>query len=398
MADGTPGRARGEARVAVVGVSDSETCGVRDHATLLADAIEDRGVSCAWRWLTRRDHSFGGARSEFGAWAGALGEELGDAPFDAVILHYSVFSFSFKGIPVFVPATMRALRGSRLPVVSILHEFAYPLGPGGLRGRSWALSQRAVLPSVIGGSAAALVNVPSRAEWLATRRWLPSRPIAFAPVFSNLPPPAAQRPPVAVEGQQIGLFGYAYEGAASTLVLDALHLLRARGLRVSLRLLGAPGRESPAGQAWLTAARSRGIEELLSFSGVLSGQQLSDALAACTVLLHPEPTGPTSRKGTLAASLASGSAVVAIDGPGRWQELVDADALLLVDPSAEPLADGVAALLEDPSRRAALGASGRGFAASNMGVQRTVETVASILREALGPGGQALPLALGSPG
>ena len=91
--------------------------------------------------------------------------------------------------------------------------------------------------------------------------------------------------------------------------------------------------------------------------------------------------GPTSRKGTLAGSLASGTPVVALDGPRTWAELVAADAVALVPPSPRALADALAAQLGDEPRREALGARGRAFAEARMSLAGTAATVTSLLDE-----------------
>lgn len=370
-------------RVAVIGMSEGATCGVYDHATLLGRALADENISCSLHWLRRSENSVTGARSELRAWTQELVPELRGRQ-DAILLHYSVFSYSYRGVPLFVRPTLAALRATGLPMVTVMHEPAYPWKLGGLRGKVWAVTQRAALVGVMRSSAAVVVTAPFRADWLSSRRWLVRRPIALAPVYSNLPPPASGAPR-AHRGSTIGLFGYAYEGAASALVLDALALLHARGLPARLSLLGAPGGDSPAGRAWLAAARRRGLERSLSFSGVLPAEELSGALAACDVLLHVEPTGPTSRKGTLAASLAAGRAVVALDGPLRWQELLDAQALAVVQPTPAALADATQGLLEDDRAREALGARGRAFAASAMSVERSARVVAELLQRTASP-------------
>jgi glycosyltransferase involved in cell wall biosynthesis len=244
----------------------------------------------------------------------------------------------------------------------------------------WASSQRAVLFDVMRSSSAVVVTAAFRAEWLTSRSWLPQRRVLVAPVFSNLPPPRAGASPER-GSHVIGLFGYAYEGAAVFLVLDAVRLLQDRGVEVQLSLLGAPGRSSAAAEEWLKAARTRGVADALSFSGTLAAQELSDSLAACDVLLSAEPTGPTSRKTTLAASLASGRAVVALDGPLRWSELIRSQAALVVPPTATALADAIAGLLEDEGRRETLGARGKAFAQRMMGVERSAEAVARLLED-----------------
>jgi glycosyltransferase involved in cell wall biosynthesis len=371
-------------KVAVVGVSQGRICGVRDHATLLAEALSGEDIACSCHWLYRGGESIRKSRTEFRAWAGELGAELHASEPDAIVWHYSVFSYAYRGFPVFVAPALAAMRAGGAPVITVLHEFVYPWRFGGVRGTGWALTQRALLMAVMRASAAVLVTAPFRADWLRSRAWLPRRPAVFAPVFSNLPAPSFElSEPDRTEGL-IGLFGYAYEGAAASLVLDAMRLLDARELRVRLKLLGAPGPDSTAAGEWLAGARARGVAHMVSLSGVLSAQALSDALAGCDVLLHVEPSGPTSRKGTLAGSLASGSAVVAIDGPNRWAELTESGAAEVVQPTASALADAIAGLLGDEPRREALGARGGAFAREAMSVQRSAKVISELLDGLLG--------------
>ncbi len=365
---------------ACVGMSTSRICGVRDHAVLLAGALRHENVSCSLHWLWHDDHSITVERRQIRDWARGLAAELDGAQPDALLLHYSVFAFSYRGLPVFVPSTMSALRALGIPLIAFLHEYAYPWHRAGVRGTVWASSQRALLFDVMRSSSAVVVTAAFRAEWLASRFWLPRRRVLVAPVFSNLPPPSAEASPDGAS-EVIGLFGYAYEGAAISLVLDAVRLLTDRGAGVQLTLLGAPGRPSAAAEEWLAAARTRGVAHLLHFSGTLSAQDLSDSLAACDVLLSAEPTGPTSRKTTLAASLASGRAVVALDGPLHWAELIASEAALVVPPTAAALADAVAGLLEDEDWRETVGARGKAFADQAMSVVRSAGVVAQLLED-----------------
>ena len=140
-----------------------------------------------------------------------------------------------------------------------------------------------------------------------------------------------------------------------------------------LRLIGSPGPDSRAGEAWRASAAEMGVAERLSFTGVLGPQPLSDALAAADLLLFADPPGPTSRKGTLAGSLASGTAVIALDGPSTWAELRRAGALTVVPREDSALATEVTRMLGDDRGRAGLGARGRRFAETAMGVPRTAE-------------------------
>lgn len=367
--------------IAVVGISVSPTCGVRDHAGLLAADLTRRGHSCTFHWLRREERSLRGARAEVLAWTRELAPALSDNRPGAILLHYSVFSYAHRGLPLFVRPTLAALQSSGAPVVSVLHEFAYPWRYRDWRGNVWAIAQRAALIPVMRTSCAAITTGDARVQWLTSRPWLPRRRVLLAPVFSNLPAPSA---PDGGHGHElIGLFGYSYQGAAMSVILDALGDLRGRGLGARLRLLGAPGRSSSAGDAWLDGARERGLEDAVSFSGALPAQELSDALAECDVLLFVDEAGPTSRKGTLAASLASGRPVVALDGPQTWSELVERRAAQVVAPTDSALVDALSVLLEDERSREELGLRGRVFAEREMGLSRTTEAVRSLLADPL---------------
>jgi glycosyltransferase involved in cell wall biosynthesis len=365
-------------RLAVVGISHRQVCGVRDHGEILARELQGTaGVSCTVHWLTRQESSLGGSRAEVRAWTRRLADELQAQPPDAILLHYSVFAYSHRGVPVFVAPTLAAVRRSRVPIVAFMHELAYSWNTRGPRARVWALTQRVALAAVMCACAAVIVTEDGRAAWLRSSSWLPRRPVLVAPVFSTLPPPSPGAG--GGGGLLLGVFGYSAQGAAVELILDAVAEMRARGTGVRLRMLGAPGEQSSAGEAWRAAAGSRGLGEVLSFSGALPAQELSDALAACDLLLFSEAVGPTSRKTTLAGALASGTPILAIDGPLTWRKPASEGAIRLAAPVAAALADAGIELLGDERARELLGARGRDFAAAEMSIARSAEAVLQLV-------------------
>jgi glycosyltransferase involved in cell wall biosynthesis len=370
------GAAEPARRVAAVGMSLGATSGMRDHARLLAQELTAQGTPCSLHWLARsEDQGLTAARAETRRWARALADQLREQRPDAIVLHYASFAYAHRGVPLLLGPTLAAIRRSGAPVIALMHELAYPWR-GGARGALWAASQRAALVPLVRSSSAVIVTTEQRSQWLASRRWLPRRAIAVAPVFSNLPPP---HPQVAVDDSLVGLFGYAYEGAAVAIVLDALTELRGHAGAVVLELLGAPGPETEVGREWRHGARQRGVADALRFSGRLPAQELSDALARCAALICAASPGPTSRKGTLAAELASGRPVVALDGHLTWSELVEQDAARVVAANPAALAGELARLLSDTGARDALGARGREFHERRMAVARTAELVISLI-------------------
>jgi glycosyltransferase involved in cell wall biosynthesis len=386
-ADGALERLAAGARVGSIGISIDQPCGVRDHAVLLAAALAEGGCSCPLHWLSRRGKTLAAERSDVRVWAQTLTRELQDTPPNAALLHYSVFAFSHRGVPVFVRPVLAAVRDRQVPLVTFMHEFAYPWRLGGARGTVWAATQRLALREVVQASAAIVVSSDARAEWFRARRWLPRRQTFVAPVFSNLPAGAArttaERSPDGGDVARVGLFGYAHEAVAVDTVLDALRLLRDDGEEVELALLGAPGRVSPAGAHWGQAAAERALAGTLGFSGRLPAQDLSDELARCAVLLFAERGGPTSRKTTLAASLDSGRPVVALDGRNSWPELLQSGAAVVVPPDPRSLANALARLLSDREERVRQGARGRAFAQRAMSVEQSARIVGDALARAI---------------
>lgn len=366
--------------VAVVGLSFEGACGVQDHTTLLTSALTASGIPVHTQWLVRHRSSLLDARTEVRGWTGSLGTSLRTAQPGAVVVQYSVFSYSHRGVPLFVPTVFSAVRDLGIPVVTFLHEFAYRWRGGGWRGTVWAATQRLSLVQVMRHSDAVIVTTEQRRDWILTRRWLPRRPIRVTPVFSNLPKGGGTAPPAG--RPTVGIFGYAYEGVAVTAVLDALSILRRQGCDVPLLLMGSPGPDSDAARLWLTAARDRGLASEVKITGFEPAQQLADRIATCSVLVFPDSRGPSSRKGTLAAALGSGRPVVAVDGPDRWDELVQADAVQLVAPDGPALAHGIKQVLQDAGRAEGLAGRAHAFAAAELTVERTAEVVVQALGDA----------------
>ena len=150
--------------------------------------------------------------------------------------------------------------------------------------------------------------------------------------------PVADRPRVRIIGQ-------------STRGADELHAL-AQGEGVELAI------ESQLDDALLAARYQRAL------------------MTVCAARL--EPFGLTALE-----SMACGTPVVAIDEAGYRETVVDGETGLLVEPNADALAAGIAALLGDPARRRRMGAAGRELTERCWTWPKSVARLEAILQRAV---------------
>lgn len=337
-----------------IGVSATSMCGVRDYARILAEELRTDGCIVETRWLEGPS-----PRRRRKRWLDAVVDESRTSGAAGIIWHYSVFSYSHRGVPTMVPGLCRSLRRSGTAIVPVLHELAFPWGEEGWRGRVWSATQRAVLPMVVGLSAGTIVTTSDREAWLRTRRWLPSRPVVTAPVFSAVPdralPAAGLR-----SGMRIGMFGYS--ASAAELVLDAFVQVCEFRPGTELWLLGGVGATDSVGTVWRKYAERVGVGHALRFSGELDAADLSDAIRACDVFVFHDGHGPSSRKSTLAAVLAAEKPVVAVDGDQTWRELIACEAVILIpEGNSRILAEGLLMVMRDEDLGREMGMRARMF-------------------------------------
>lgn len=341
-------------KLLVVGASATPVCGVRDCARVLASAFEHAGVENETLWWERQPHAgVGATRAAAAAFAGELGVRAQSFRPDAVLWHYSPFAYGPRGLPAGVGSFRRAVARTGVPAAGLLHEYAYPWGRRGWRGTVQASSQRLALAGVVRSLAGLVATTDERGEWLRTRAWLPSRPVTVLPVPSNIDASVTDSsrnggPP------RIGLFGYSGDAAEPALVIAAVAGIRRRQPDARLVLLGAPGPDSAAAEIWRNAALAEGIGSAIEFTGTLAAGELSRALAALDVVVVADDVGPTARRGTLAAALAHGKAVVAVDGPATWRALAAEGAVALTARDPGALAETLASVIGDDARRAEL--------------------------------------------
>ncbi|HZT87465.1 MAG TPA: glycosyltransferase family 4 protein [Stellaceae bacterium] len=141
-------------------------------------------------------------------------------------------------------------------------------------------------------------------------------------------------------------------------LLRALKILRDEfGRRDFHCVLIGGGPHQPAMDAY---AREIGVEELCTFTGRISDEALCRILSSADIAIDPDPKNPWSDKSTMnkiVEYMYFRLPIVAFDL--AESRVSAAEAALFVEPNVErELARGVAELLDDPQRRAAMGACG----------------------------------------
>lgn len=381
-------RARGAGpRLLVVGVSTTPVCGVRDYSRVVGNALQDAGMDVEVVWW-ERDPRWSVTRtlSEQQAWLEQVEVRARSEQPDWIVWHYSVFAWAVAGVPLLAPGAARRLGRLGLPILLVAHELTFPFGRRGWKGLLWATTQRLALVWPLHASRFVVVTTEERRRWLESRRWLPSRPVRCLPVCSNLP--AVAGPPST--GPVAGVVGFGTEGALAGETMQALARLRADGIDVRALLVGAPGEVGTAPDRWRAAAREARMTDALEFTGVLPAPELAAALAGTEVVILPDPGGPSSRRGVVAAALALAKPTVAVDGPETWQALVESGALSLASPSAEGLAEVLTTLLRDDERRRAMGARAAEFYERRMAPRVLATALRTLLEGELRAGEEAI--------
>lgn len=351
---------------------------MRDYGDLLAEELGRRGMEARAEWLPNDGVVLGDA---LGASMKYLRVAAGMARGSVVIWNYSPFVYAYRGVPLPGVLFGIVLRARRIPVITVLHELAYPWGRRGLPGRVFAITQRTALLPVLAGSAAVVVTTEQRAASVRRRRWLGRRtaPVAI-PVFSTVGETA---PPIEREPAEcrIGVIGYGSDGAQPELLCAAVRRLGSLdGVRIVL--LGAPGPDSREGKEWIRAAAAASLEDAIEFTGEqVSIPELSASFAACDVITLVDEEGPSSRRTMLAAAFAHGRATIATDGPNRWDGPIEEAAMLVVAADPVELGHALQRILDDPSERSSMGERASEFYQREMSLRNTADVMSALIAQ-----------------
>lgn len=189
-------------------------------------------------------------------------------------------------------------------------------------------------------------------------------PAHMVPVGSNIPvqPLDADRRRalrgrwnVSDRGILIGYFGLAHRSKGLQALVEALRLLRHRGVNAHLLIIGGdPGTSDRSNLAFLTSIhnliRTADLESRVTWTGPLPPETVSHALSACDLMALPYTEGASTRHGSLIACLEHGC--VTITTIPQDAAMLEPGVPIVPRRSFEALADTIESLIHSPDRQA----------------------------------------------
>jgi glycosyltransferase involved in cell wall biosynthesis len=156
------------------------------------------------------------------------------------------------------------------------------------------------------------------------------------------------------------------------LLIDAFSLLRKKGKKAYLLLMGYPNLEAAK-----RLIREKGLEELATVVGPIPYEEAHRYLALGTVAVSPK-TSLTEGNGKLLNYMAMGLPTVAFNTPTNYELLGDAGRLTTPG-NIEELAQGIAELVDDGNMREDASQAGRKRAVEHFGLPVIRDQISQLL-------------------
>jgi glycosyltransferase involved in cell wall biosynthesis len=322
--------------------SESKTSGLTVHR------VVDK-----WRW---------------GCW-GQLLQLARDLGLDVLNVQYQAAAYGMH------PAINLVPRGrEHPPVVVTFHDLKVPY----LFPKAGPLRWRVV--QALGRRADGVV-VTNREDYVRLVGEIPKARLSLIPIGSNIPPvppPGYDRQAerarweVGPDDLLLGYFGFLNESKGGEELMEALAVLRDRGIPAHLLMIGGRvGTSDPANRAYAERVGKLvddlGLRQRVHWTGYARPRLVSAGLLATDVCVLPYRDGVSFRRGTLHACLAHGRAVVTTRPAVPLPEVRDGENMLLAEPrDPHGLADAIMRLSAEADGlllRARLGAGAAALAA-----------------------------------
>jgi phosphatidylinositol alpha-1,6-mannosyltransferase len=198
--------------------------------------------------------------------------------------------------------------------------------------------------------------------------------------FAPAPPDERVRAELGWDGRLVVLtVGRLQKRKGHDRMLEAVDMLRGRYPRLLYAIIG-DGQERPALERQVQRAN---LGNHVQFHGAVDDDRLVPALQQCELFALPNRTVDGDLEGfgmVLIEAQACGRPVLAGASGGTAEAVRAGETGVIVDCTlAEPLADALAVLLDDPAQRTRMGRAARHFAVETFDFDRNAERVAAAL-------------------
>jgi hypothetical protein len=261
-------------------------CGVSDHSGVLVRLLHECAKH-AERYAVPNRHAC---------------DAVPVVPGDVWILQVSIYGFSGKGVPLWLPTFIEAARAQGVRVIACFHELWVLVAPGMSTAYWLAPLQRRICERLASLADYAFFNCDWAFTWGVER--LGERAF-YAPTFSNVGEPAVVTPWRERENLAV-VFGspltrarvYAQAVPALTRQLDSGHIERVIDI-------GSPG-------PWIEGVSNALAPYAIETAGPLAAEDVSRLLMRAKWGLFNTPWGQASKSGVFAAYASHGVAPVSI--------------------------------------------------------------------------------------
>ncbi len=283
---------------------------------------------------------------------------------DVVHIQYQTAAYGMHPAVNFLPAWLHRRAGPTPRVAVTYHDVKVPyLFPKANAVRTW-------ITYFIGrcADAAVATNTEDHAALVGALRRRPY----LIPIGSNIAPALPpdfdrdrQRARWGFGPEDVVLcyFGFLNESKGGDTLVRVLDSLVKSGYNCRLLMIGGKvGSSDPTNIAYAqhidALIGELGLAERVVWTGFSAAAEVSANLMAADVCLLPYRDGASFRRGSFMAALAHGRPIVSTEPRAAISELRSGENILLAPPDdVAALADRVAALVNNPDQRAALGAA-----------------------------------------
>jgi glycosyltransferase involved in cell wall biosynthesis len=289
-----------------------------------------------------------------------LFKTLDEVDADVYVLEYVAYMYGRGGVaPWLLAFFLKFKLGGRKTLVLNAHELWRPAYRSA-RDKALTLLSFLVFLGGVGASRRVVVTNDFRKALLTGVLGVNPGRVTKIAVGANVEPPAPRKAAAEDNGEfRVMTFGRWHEDRAVEELVEAVAALRSTR-RIGLSVIGSF--KDNAGQC----VRARPLqdrasrEEWLEIKGDVSADGVSAYFAQADVYVSPLAGGPSGRRGSVIAALAHALPVVAYDGYERDGVFRDGyNAILLENGDGAGMRAALEALMDDRSRRLALGAAAR---------------------------------------